>query len=157
MLDRQSPRHFSADFFIKLAVIVFCAWQARNLLHTWQDAPIESGSVVLFLVWLLPGVRVSWSEPAQIGLGIAAVVFAALRSITDLNVLAHVGLALAVAALPLHDDTVRRGLDWRRGVYVLGAIAWFPAFGWAVPWEAPYLLALRAAVVLCTVMVRISR
>ncbi len=94
----------------------------------WINAPYERWSWLVLLIWLIPlsfdRFRGMWRS-AQ-AWQIAAVVLAALSAITDLRLLAHVGLSLLVfGASPASRRRHLSSVFW-----LMGAIAWMPASGW---------------------------
>lgn len=128
-------------------VLAYCAWQSVDLLGTWWRGSTESWGWLMFGLWLVPAlaatIRGTTDDRPQVGLLAAAVVATLVGQMTWLNVLQHVGLALAI-------------VGWRqpvRGqwVWLASSLLWMPACGWlaagtATGWEAGLRLAGVAAV-----------
>ena len=126
-------------------ILLAALWQAAGL---WGDliySPYLAGGVAALLLWvapvvawwLWPGAR-PWRQGPGMVLGWTALAVLALGTTGDLNVLRHLALALAVAAL----------WNWRpeRLIWLAGALVWLPAAGWmASRWgmTAGTVMALR--------------
>lgn len=116
---------------IELAVFAYCAFQASDLPASWLHAPAARYAWIAFLIWLAPLVMVIMHcvkhqetkgySPVLLGLALAVSLAGTLGS---LNVLKHIGLALAIAGmLPFRIDTI---------VWIITAVAWLPASGYAL-------------------------
>ena len=131
---------------VGMAVCLYCGWQCADLLRAWGHAPLERFAWVALLIWCAP---VAWmwprgSEhdaeaqgcPALLGLGLCLALAGALGS---LNVIQHVGLALAIGGL----------LPWsgKRVFWLASAVSWMPVFGWlagrCAGLDAPHVLVVR--------------
>ena len=125
-------------------VLGFCAWQSRDLLTAWREAPFDRIDPVAFAIWLAP-LAFAWTRGRVSGainstwllLAAAATL---LGAITDLHVLPHLALAFALASfLPTKTPV----LPW-----LPAAVAWMPVFGWGssgLGW--PVVIAVRLLVV----------
>lgn len=120
-----------ADALPALAILVYCAWQAADLLRAWQASPYDRLGWVALAVWLaaFPALRFSGGRKEYVARGPSpvlaggALVLAGLGTMGSLNVLQHLGLACALAAwLPVGGT--------RRAAWLLASLAWMPVFGW---------------------------
>lgn len=111
--------------WLELGVTAFCAVRTTDLLTAWQHAPLDHLGWIALIVWTIPLVRRSESSGAWKAASlIAALVLAVLATVTDLHVLGHVALACALASWRLW--------HWSTLLWLITAICWMPAFGWAL-------------------------
>lgn len=135
---------------VGLAVPLFCAWQARDLITAWQHSPHDRLGWLALLVWLAPVARrvagkargKARAELAASFILMGAAIGCGLASeLTELHFLGHVALALAMAGWLKN--------SWRSLLWLAAAVAWMPVFGW---WLAPVsgalILPLRLALAL---------
>ncbi len=112
-----------------VAITLYTAWNAHNLLGAWLHSPFDRIDSLAFLLWVLP-VACLWvarrfaGRPGRVALAAFAigliVSFAGVA--TDLHVLEYAGLAIALMGfLPVQRATF---------LWLLCAIAWMPAAGW---------------------------
>jgi len=106
-------------------------WQCLPLLDAWTHSRLDAGGAVAFLLWLagalvlaaraIPGTRC-------ILIGLSAFILAGM---TDLHVIRQIGLAFLLAAW----ITPTPRIGWL--VWLAGAAAWMPLFGYLLPrgWE----------------------
>jgi hypothetical protein len=106
------------------AIIVYCGWNASNL-FTVSGISFESYQWIPLVIWAIPvfnsliSIRSFRGNTYLLGLALA---ISFLSSIADLNVLAHIGFALALMSLlPVKGSLI----PW-----YLAAIAWMPAFSY---------------------------
>jgi hypothetical protein len=119
------------SLLIALAITVYCGWQSRGLLSDWRWSPYSRWSALDFLIWLVPlAVECSIIIRAQLKFEPAtfllwtALAFSLIGSLGELNVLRHIGFALALAgSIPW---------KWIRLPWLLAAATWMPAFGYAL-------------------------
>lgn len=114
-----------ASSLLTLAIVIYCAWNASNL-FSLSGIRFESYGLIPLIVWCIPLFYYLLTESFRLGgnpyiLG-AALVISFLSAIVDLNVLAHIGFALALMSLV--------PLSFRLVPWYLSAIAWFPAFSY---------------------------
>ncbi len=112
-------------------ILLAALWQAAGIWADLRHSPYLAGGVAALLLWMTP-VAVWWGWPGPrpwrrgpgMAFGWAALAALAVGATGDLNVLRHLALALAVAAL----------WNWRpeRLVWLAGAVVWLPAAGWLV-------------------------
>jgi hypothetical protein len=113
----------------RLAITTYCAWHARDLLAAWDHNLYDRYGWLVLLAWCLPlfisipaGREEATARRPAITLMLSALLSTLVGLAGSLNVLQHIGLALALASWvpfsPLH-------LLW-----LLAAICWMPAFGW---------------------------
>lgn len=110
--------------FLTAAIIVYCGWNASNL-FTVSGIRFESYQWTLLVIWIIPVIYSLVSRYAFSGnsylLGLALAI-SFFSSIADLNVLAHIGFALALMSLlPVKVSLI----PW-----YLAAVAWMPAFSY---------------------------
>jgi len=142
-----------------LVVVAWCAVQSDGLLLAWRTSPFDYLGWVALLLWCLPLVSQCLRpdlefEPGRIEYCLmgAALLVSLLGSMTSLNALKYLGLALAIVALHRWSPA---NILW-----FLGAAGWMPAFGYfaarSIPLAAPanlYLtLALRVVIALGAVI-----
>lgn len=111
--------------FVELAILMFAAWQSRDLLNAWQHSPHDHFGWLALLVWLAPllvqlarGVKLS-ANPFMMG---AAIIGGTLGELTELHFFGHLALALVIAAW--------FKISWRSLLWLATAVAWMPVFGW---------------------------
>ena len=110
-----------------LAVLGFCAWQARDLFTAWRHAPFDRFDAPAFAVWTLPVALAVRRGRAAAGVAsptllLLAAVGTLLGSALDLNVLQNAALAVALGSFVVSGAAL---VPW-----LLAAPAWMPAFGW---------------------------
>ncbi len=116
---------FRRFFRVEWAVIVFCAWAARELVNAWRHSPFDRLGWLAFAIWLVP-VVVHESRRNVLKDGIACsctgLVMATLGLMAQLNAATYLGLAVAVAGL----------LPWNRWTvsWLVFSLAWMPLTGW---------------------------
>lgn len=114
-----------ANFWIEIAVIAYCTWQASDLPTAWYGTPSMRWGWLAMLIWCLPILiyfirrRPLGSNPLLLGM---AILSSFLGSIGSLHILQHLGLAFALAAL--------LPLSWPMLIWVPSAASWMSAFGW---------------------------
>ena len=142
---------------VALAVPLFCAWLARDLFNAWLHSPHDRLAWLALLLWLVPLTfrlddRPRAKIPINIFFLIAAVLCGILGELMKLHFLAHLALALALAAwMKVAWRAVH--ISWRTVVWLLSAVAWMPVFGWGLaPYSESFILPLRMVVVLAGVL-----
>ncbi len=116
---------------IEIAVLGYCLWQATDLVRSWLTAPAERWAWIAFFIWCIPVIwylaitiqeqQIKQSTPILLG---AAIVVALVGGLGSLNILGHIGLALALAGmLPFR---------WEILVWLATALSWLPSFGWMI-------------------------
>ena len=119
-------KQFPSTSRLELAVAAFCAWQASALLTAWRHSPLDRLGWLTFLVWLAPvfnNLAKSRTTKPQLPLfSVAALALTVAGRLLDLNALLCAALAISLTALLLPSP---RGVVW-----LAGALAWMPAFGW---------------------------
>ncbi len=107
------------------AVIAVAGIRSSSLYTAWRDAPLERLSWLVLLLWMFPifyGFRrhavgsQSWAFVVSVGLTLAG-------TVGSLNVLCHVGLAVALSGLVRPSPAY-----WP---WLITAVAWMPLFSWA--------------------------
>ncbi|MDX1932654.1 MAG: hypothetical protein SFU56_08625 [Capsulimonadales bacterium] len=123
---------------LRLVLLAFAVYQSRDLALAWRDAPYERFSLIAFLLWVVPVIVARWrkerSEASDSVVDGIAVVCLVAKSVTGLNLLAYIGLALMLS---------RFGRPTGRGalfVWSLGAFLWMPVTGWGLSTVDPALL-----------------
>jgi len=112
---------------VALAVCAYCAWQSRDLVGAWHEAPIERLAWLVLAVWLTPVVwrrfhlRETKESSILLALGVGC---SLLGTLGWVNSIKYFGLALAVAGL--------LPWAWAHVVWIASSVAWMPAFGWLV-------------------------
>lgn len=137
----------SAPPLVALAILLYCAWNAAELLTSWQGTtPLTRLSWLAFLIWIAPivlywlpgsllGAAQSPCNPVLLAL---ALLCSLLGVIGSLNTLQYYGLALALAGI----------MPWSWGmlIWILCAVSWMPALTWLGSHVFPsYILVLRLA------------
>ena len=116
---------------IEVLILGYCLWQASDLVSSWLTAPAERYAWIAFIIWCIPVVwyvartmqkqETKQSTPELLGVAIATSLIGGLGS---LNILEHIGLALAFAGmLPFR---------WPNTVWIATALSWLPSFGWMI-------------------------
>ncbi len=143
--------------WVALAVPLFCGWLSRDLLFAWQHDQHDRLGWLAWLVWLAGLVfrlddRPRAKIPINVFLLIAAVVGALLGELTELHFLAHLALALALAAwLKVSWRAIK--ISWRAMIWLATSVAWMPVFGWEVaPFSEALIMPLRLVVVVAGVL-----
>jgi hypothetical protein len=116
--------------FIAFAIIIYCAWNASELLDSWWGAPYEHFSWILLLIWCFP-IILFWfpgspfhtskptCEPILLGLALIVSLIGVLGS---LHAVEYLGFALALASL----------IPWSLKLigWVISSLGWMPVLGW---------------------------
>ncbi len=136
---------------VALAVCAYCAWQSRDLVGAWKDAPFDRLAWLGLAIWCTPILwrRARSPESGEssvlLALGVTCVLFGTLGSI---NVIEYLGLALALAGL--------LPWAWAHIIWIVSSITWMPAFGWLVGRHCPdWVLAARLLVVILSVLLTV--
>jgi len=116
-------------FQIQVAITLYCAWNARDLVGAWQHSSFDRYNWLIMIVWLLPLLFLKHitknrltSEKTELLYTGAGLLFSFTGVIGSLNVLEHVALALVIAGwMPF---------SWIQIAWLLSAISWMPALGW---------------------------
>jgi len=124
-----------------IAISLYAAWNARDLLMAWLHSPYDRFGYIAFLLWMLP-VGCVWFTRHIFGLAVhghvragalaigLAVSFAGV--ILDVNAIKYLGLAITISGfLPLQPATY---------VWLACALGWMPAAGWALSSHAAVLV-----------------
>ena len=132
---------------VEVAILLFAAWQARDLINAWQHSPHDRFGWVALLVWLTPpGLRIinpQADKGANFYLLGAAIGCGLLGELTEVHFLKHVALGLAAGARISFSP---RTWPWR-----LAAVAWMPIFGWwLADFSAGTVFILRLALALAS-------
>lgn len=115
---------------LKIVVLIYSAWQSRELIDAWQHSPLEYGAWISFLIWCSPLIVAFFitenfykqKEQGSYFLIGAAILLTFFGTIGALNTLNYFGLAFAIASiLPL---------NWTMSFWIPLAVAWMPAYGW---------------------------
>jgi len=107
------------------SLLGYCFWNASNL-FTPSGIRFETYGLIPLLIWILPILFYLLPQPSKFSgnpyaLGVALFI-SFMSTIVELNVLAHLALALALISLvPLLVSLI----PW-----YLSAISWMPAFGY---------------------------
>ena len=143
-----------------IAITLYAAWNARNVVSAWQHSPFDRRGFPGFLLWSAPLGAVWLSrlvkaqtrnpKPEILHSAVSPAAFAIALIVSfsgaaaDLYVLEYLGLAIALAGfLPVRPVTF---------AWLACAIAWMPAAGWAFSSEGPVLVnAMRAVIALVAV------
>jgi hypothetical protein len=138
---------------VELAVVAFCAWQARDLLAAWQYSATDRLAWCALLIWCLPtlycwfrtevdaqpGLAAKPNGSASFWLMTAALVSTTLGQLGGIHTLQHFGLATALVALARPSWVTT--LPW-----LIGAVSWMPLLGWLTQASSPAnLIPLRFA------------
>lgn len=143
MTAAKPPAWWANPALAGLAVSAYGFWCCRDLAAAWRSSPYDAGGWLVFLAWLLPLFVCRRSPDA--GWLLAGLAILGLAGVTDLNVLAHLGLTAVLAACVRPVSTL-----WR-GVWLAGAPAWMPGFGYVLDgWPAPAVFFLRILLVTAT-------
>lgn len=131
------------------AVLVFCVWQAVDLLTAWQHSPFDGLGWLAFGIWLTPTLASAFrSSPAgpklyrNAGLAWVALLSCLVGMVTDTHFFKHCALAFACAAVtpPFR--------FWR--IWLVASLTWMPLLGWllaGLPWLAVVLVRLGVTAV----------
>jgi hypothetical protein len=130
-------KHLLKTAGLELAVATFCAWQASDLLAAWRHSPFDRWGWLSFLIWSAPVVLGIINPARSVGGSTLFTVFALITSLggrlLNLNAVLYFALAFSLAGF------VPSGA--RRIVWLVGALAWMPAFGWLAHDFPIYLVA----------------
>lgn len=107
------------------ALLGYCLWNASNL-FTHSGIRFEAYGLLALMIWVVPVLLYVLPQPSRFGgnpyiLGMALSI-SFMSAILELNVLAHVGLALALISLTPFTSAL---FPW-----YLSAIGWMPAFSY---------------------------
>ncbi len=121
------------NLIVGIAILLYCSWNAADLLIAWQTASLERFSWLLFLIWLLP-LFYMFKYPLRKEIPYAWLLLSGLLltfigSLGTLNMLKYMGLAATSASF----------LPWKTSniFWLTSALVWMPAFGW---WSSHYIL-----------------
>ncbi len=142
-------KRISLPSVLEFAVLGYCIFQASDLVTSWVTTPAARWAWIAFIIWCLPAVlyvtttirygRVKESSPILLGLAITISLISGLGS---LNILGHIGLALAIAGLmPFHLAMI----PW-----LATALSWLPSFGWMIK-SLPFAVMPAIQITLATV------
>lgn len=112
-------------FIPALLILLYCGWNALELITSWQGG-VEIGGSIAFLFWLLPVIdywliRRKVATPNTVML-IIALSFSLLGVLGSVNVVKYFGFALAIASfIPF---------NWFNLIWIGSMLTWTPAFGW---------------------------
>ena len=133
---------------VALAVCAYCAWQSRDLVGAWRNAPFDRLAWLVLAAWCAPIVwrrcrpRESGESSVLLALGVTCALLGTLGSI---NAIKYLGLALALAGL--------LPWAWAHIVWIASSAAWMPAFGWLVGRHCPdWVLVARLSVVIPSIL-----
>lgn len=135
---------------VAVAIVAYCAWQARDIVGAWRHAPFDRLGWLSLLIWAFPLAWI-WRREFQKNhaVGSATVLVAGLGisllgTLGEVNALCYLGLACALAG------TV--SWSWVLLPWLIAGVAWMPVFGYLVSRGAAglilpgrLLLALAAA------------
>lgn len=116
-------------FYVAIAILIFCIWDASGITAGWVLAPYESFAWVAFIIWIFPLIYAWLIIPNRkfpkfqtASFLFLALFFAIVGMMASLNILQHLSLAFAIGAF----------IPWSRGMllWMLGAVSWIPAFGY---------------------------
>lgn len=111
-----------------VAILVFCAWQAADLVVAWRHSPFDRLGWVAFLIWLGPAlydwVRTSSTREPALGYLLAALVLAFAGRLLDINAPRSLALGCALASFVTPTGP--------RLIWALTAVAWMPVMGWVL-------------------------
>lgn len=112
-------------FLPALLILLYCGWNARELLTSWQGR-VEIGGSIAFLIWILP-ILDTWLIRKKIvypniPLLIGALVISLGGVLGSVNFVKYIGFATALAAfIPF---------TWKAVPWWISMITWTSAFGW---------------------------
>jgi hypothetical protein len=130
-----------------ICVLIYCAWQSADLLKTWRSNSPEAWGWVMFAIWIAPAIchAVRSEMPAKPRLRVTAVVAALTLTgqMTELNVLQHAALVLAITKL-----RERLPGQW---LMLISGFLWMPTCGWLLErafagWETSFRIAALSLV-----------
>ncbi len=106
-----------------VAVALYAGWNARSLFDAWQHSPFDHWDVVAWMIWIIPPIlSLRGTQEVRLTWIITALVLTFAGALLDLNLLRHLGFAVACAGL----TAPCRGF-W---LWLPMALTWMPAFGW---------------------------
>lgn len=120
------------------AMLVFGAWRCADLLRTWRNDPVQTGSLVAFLLWighLLVREGRGFRRPLA-GWASGGLLFILWGGVAQLNVAEHVGMILVLLS----------AVESRMGrlLHLALSLTWLPAMAWVLGGVNPSALtALR--------------
>jgi len=118
---------------VGISILLYCCWQASDLIGAWRFSALDRFGWLVFLIWCTPFV-LYFKRQSENGkeTGINAMLlgfglfFSVLGQLGSLNVLQHIGLALAIAGLmPFRMKSSRMWIFW-----LCASISWMPLLGW---------------------------
>jgi len=117
----------SQTFLVALAVTIYCAWSAHDLVGSWSHTPFNRLGWLAFLIWLLPLLREAGRRnieplPALLWIALAC---SLIGTIGEQNFICYFGFSLALAALP-HWPFLSRLL------WLAASVSWMTIFGYAM-------------------------
>lgn len=115
---------------VALAILLYTAWNASDLISTWRRAPLEHYSWICFLIWvtplvcyrILPHLRKPHDHLYSPLLLFGALITSFLGVIGSVNAAQHLAFAFALAAfIPW---------SWEIAPWLITALSWMPALSW---------------------------
>ena len=135
-METVRPAWWQRPELAGLAGLAYGLWSCRHLAVAWRVSPYDAGGALAFLAWTLP--LFVCRRPPAVGWMLAGLAALGLAGAAELNVLAHVGLAMILAAW------VQPVSQCRRAIWLVGAVAWMPALGYVLDgWPAAGVFGLR--------------
>ena len=110
-----------SKWLLPILILIYTAFNSKELINAWINAPLDWLGWLPFTVWLLPLCFVGRSNIHYPFLWIA-VIFSLLGDMSSLNALRYLGFSSAIAAWA--------PLSWGTVVWWISSVAWMPAFGW---------------------------
>lgn len=112
-------------FLPALLILLYCGWNARELLTSWQGR-VEIGGSIAFLLWILPIVdtwliRKKVIQP-NISMLMMALVISLIGVLGSVNLVKYIGFAAALASFV--------PFTWMALPWWLSMLTWTSAFGW---------------------------
>jgi hypothetical protein len=148
-------RNVETPHLVDLVSWLFCAFLSHSIIQDWTGFPLLHWSMASFCIWLIP-IFVYWfypyaqkprhSNPMLLGAG---VLLSLLGLLGELNILKHLGLALASVGL----------IPWsnKQLIWLLTAVAWLPATAYLLrSFSFDLVIVLRLLIVTISALTSIS-
>lgn len=114
---------------IAIAILLYCIWNAYNLVIGWLISPFDAGGWIAFIIWISPILYVwginskyAFPQPHTASFLFLALLLSTGGMLASLNIIEHIALAFALGAF--------MPWNWNIFFWLIGAISWMPLLGY---------------------------